>query len=840
MVPRMRCARPLLIAFLLAQPVIVIAAVSAPYRPEATMTVAPGVVHERGTISTTTSGRQAVYIARIDMSQPVLRFEASISNDRIVGLEPATSQANRKNREGHRAVAAINGDFFAPNQAPFGIHIQDGELIAYGARPRPAFGVIADRKPVIGNAGVSGSACRVDGICMPVARLNQARTMGEGTGELVLYTSRFGETTGTDDSGTEVTLSGVPLPMRVRGSFEATVKRVRTRQGSTRLDGSEVVLSGSGVGAKFLDLLPDGAHIAITLSITQGWENVTQAVSGPNIVVQEGAVAVDPYARGFADVDHPRSGAGITANGEVLLFVIDGRQPGYSIGITLDELGELMVSQGVVTGINLDGGGSTTLGIRLPGNDGVTMVNRGSDGFERAVGNSLLLFSSAPAGPLARIAIRPDTAAVLNGSHIDYTAFGEDAAYNAVRLPRSPRWEVAGGVGSIDGGGRFAGTAIGDGTVKATVDQVTASVPVSVVPSLAAVEINPNPVIVSSGGSQSFTLAGRDGQGGAVHVDAAAAEWRGSPSIGHMTSPGTLRAANGGRGSISATVAGATASARVEIGKAPVVLDDFEDMNGVKISAMHSSATVMRAVRSDPVRRGSASLRLAYDLRNQPGISAAGVRWEPAKEIESRPLRVGVWVWGDGSRHDLRGNYRDATGAMKVVNFTTTPGPLFSSCNKRRGGIDWIGWKYIEVSIPRETAVPLRWERIYLVETNDRCDNASSIFLDDLRAVYLEASEDTTGPGITALVPPPGSVIEDGRPEIGGSVKDVVSGIEPTSIRLLVDGIQRPATFDVPSGRARYRPLQALAPGAHRVHLEAEDRAGNPAQPFAEWTFTVK
>ena len=68
------------------------------------MTVAPGVVHDRGTMTTSTSGRQAVYIARVDMSQPVIRFEASISNDRIAGLETVTSQANRKNREGHRAT----------------------------------------------------------------------------------------------------------------------------------------------------------------------------------------------------------------------------------------------------------------------------------------------------------------------------------------------------------------------------------------------------------------------------------------------------------------------------------------------------------------------------------------------------------------------------------------------------------------------------------------------------------------------------------------------------------------------------------------------------------------
>ncbi len=833
---RMGWVRPLLIAGLLVEPAIVAAAVSAPYRPSATMTVAPGVVHERGTMSTTTAGKQAVFIARVDFTKPALRFEASISNDRIVGLEPVTQQANRKNREGHRALAAINGDFFDPNQAPFGIHIQDGELIAYGPKPRPAFGVTADRKVLIEPAGITGSVCRPDGVCAPIARVNQARTMGEETGELVLYTNRFGENTGTDDSGTELILGGVPLPLQPRGLFDGIVKRVRAKSGATPIGATDVVLSGSGTGSKFLELIPDGARLAITFAVSPGWETVTQAVSGPTMLVHDGAISINPYTHGFADVTHPRSGIGITAKGELLLFVIDGRQPGYSMGVTLDELAELMASQGVIDGMNLDGGGSSTLGVRLPGSDGVTMVNRGSDGFERPVGNSLLLFSSAPTGPLAALAIRPDSPVVLSGSHIDFTALGEDAAGNAVRLPHAPRWEST--MGSIDVNGRFTAGAAGEGKVKAFVDDVSGPMVVRVVSTLASLDIDPDPVIVMNGATQSFTLRGQDAQGRTVMIDPAAAEWRASAGLGKVTA-GQLRTSQGGRGTVTAAIGAVTATARVEIGKAPIVLDDFEDPNGRKISAMHSAANLSRAVRADPVRRGTSSLRLTYDMRNQPGISAAGVKWEPSREIDSRPLRIGVWVYGDGSRKDLRGNYRDGTGAVKVVNFTPTPGPLLTSCTRRHGGIDWVGWKYVDAAIPRDAVVPLKWERIYLVESNDRCDSASSIYLDDLRAVYLDTPEDTSGPLISNLVPSNGAVIEGGRPEIGASIKDE-SGVEPTSIRLFVDGVQVPVVFDLTSGRARYTPLKPLPNGRHRIHLEAEDRAGNPAQPFAEWAFMVK
>jgi exopolysaccharide biosynthesis protein len=76
-------------------------------------------------------------------------------------------------------------------------------------------------------------------------------------------------------------------------------------------------------------------------------------------------------------------------------MVVDGRQNGYSEGVTFPELGELLISYGVYTGVNLDGGGSSTLVIK--GADGKPRVlNSPIDlnvpGKERAVGNHLGLY----------------------------------------------------------------------------------------------------------------------------------------------------------------------------------------------------------------------------------------------------------------------------------------------------------------------------------------------------------------------------------------------------------------------------------------------------------------
>ena len=92
----------------------------------------------------------------------------------------------------------------------------------------------------------------------------------------------------------------------------------------------------------------------------------------------------------FSDRRHPRAAIGVDRKGRVLILAVDGRQPGYSEGMTLQELGDFLIAHGITDALNLDGGGSTTLVVRD------RIVNRPSDANgERAVSNALLLISGS-------------------------------------------------------------------------------------------------------------------------------------------------------------------------------------------------------------------------------------------------------------------------------------------------------------------------------------------------------------------------------------------------------------------------------------------------------------
>lgn len=82
---------------------------------------------------------------------------------------------------------------------------------------------------------------------------------------------------------------------------------------------------------------------------------------------------------------HPRTALGFDDSGKwLLMVVVDGRQPGYSEGVTLNELAKIMKGRGCTQSINLDGGGSSIMLIR-DADKKVKTLNSPSGGTHRPV-----------------------------------------------------------------------------------------------------------------------------------------------------------------------------------------------------------------------------------------------------------------------------------------------------------------------------------------------------------------------------------------------------------------------------------------------------------------------
>ena len=96
-------------------------------------------------------------------------------------------------------------------------------------------------------------------------------------------------------------------------------------------------------------------------------EALVQAAAGMQMIVKDGALFDFAPLEPFSYVRHPRTAAGVTKDGQVLLLEADGRIPDHSNGMSLVDLGLFMLRLGADRAINLDGGGSSAVYTKTDG-----------------------------------------------------------------------------------------------------------------------------------------------------------------------------------------------------------------------------------------------------------------------------------------------------------------------------------------------------------------------------------------------------------------------------------------------------------------------------------------
>jgi hypothetical protein len=126
---------------------------------------------------------------------------------------------------------------------------------------------------------------------------------------------------------------------------------------------------------------------------------IQNAIAGSSIILQNGVAQNPVGASGDPTNPNPRTAVGVSQSGQYLyLLAVDGRQPGYSNGATQQETGTWLSTLGAYNGLNLDGGGSTTM-VRSNGQGGAQLLNSPSDNPQRFDGNNFAVFAQALAAP---------------------------------------------------------------------------------------------------------------------------------------------------------------------------------------------------------------------------------------------------------------------------------------------------------------------------------------------------------------------------------------------------------------------------------------------------------
>ncbi len=112
----------------------------------------------------------------------------------------------------------------------------------------------------------------------------------------------------------------------------------------------------------FLGVKKDGTPVLTDLKESpELLPELAHAAAGLQMIVKDGALFDWAPLEPFSYVRHPRTAAGVTEDGKVLLLEVDGRIPAHSNGASLVDLGRFMIKLGALRAVNLDGGGSSAV-----------------------------------------------------------------------------------------------------------------------------------------------------------------------------------------------------------------------------------------------------------------------------------------------------------------------------------------------------------------------------------------------------------------------------------------------------------------------------------------------
>ena len=358
---------------------------AAPAHAQATPLM-PGVTYEK-TVEFTPHGAVVVHVLtapRPGDQNGLYQLAPVLAKSTVVGGKQRVTQME-KEVSNQATVAGINGDLFnAADGQPAGIFMQGGLLLHPPLSTRSSIGVDAAGALHIDRVKFFGT-WRGTGQRRPLNGLNQVPKAGQ----VVLFTSAFGARTPSVLGAAQVVLQ--PFPAAAPNVDLAATVTAAAVGGGTPIptDGAVLMAVGTTVAAAFQAEAPVGTPVTTRLILQPAWTGVDSALGGGPALVKAGKPvfrSLEDFTNDQVSQRDPRAGVGQLADGRIILVAVDGRQPGYSVGLTSFELAQTLARLGAVTASAVDSGDSVTVAF-----DG-QLLNKPSDpSGERQVKEALLI-----------------------------------------------------------------------------------------------------------------------------------------------------------------------------------------------------------------------------------------------------------------------------------------------------------------------------------------------------------------------------------------------------------------------------------------------------------------
>ena len=385
-----------------------------------------GVSYERKALRTPAGEPWSVHVLRVDRKAKQVQIRAASAAGEM-RRELPTEIAKQNVRAGEELLAVVNGDYDIA--APYlgvsdGVSITSEHLWTTGKTTWPAMALRKNGEPLIAVPQMS-MELRSTGVQWSIAAVNKPLGSVHAAGPRA-YTRDFRTTVKSETPFRAIVVGklSTTLPLRanqkVRGEvleFHASVNELAIPENAMviaeRIPGTsapDVSRTTSRVPLFHLATFRAGEKVELRTNLRfAGRRDVRDVIGGFPIVAQGGKRGIVGEPGLNLRLRHPRTAVCYNAR-EIIFVVVDGRQPHLSVGMTLEELGDLMVSLGCTEAMNTDGGGSSVMALTMPHAAGATsltaevgaeagrskdrplqIANSPSDGKERGRGNAWVI-----------------------------------------------------------------------------------------------------------------------------------------------------------------------------------------------------------------------------------------------------------------------------------------------------------------------------------------------------------------------------------------------------------------------------------------------------------------
>ncbi len=379
----------------------------------------------------------------------------------LYGKTTATDMIKKVKDWGYYPLMMMNGDFFSlQTGVPMGHQILDGEIITKDSSTQDAIGFLDDSTAFIAPLWIE-TTVTVNDETFVVENINKYRQPYS----LYMLTDKFGVETHTNTPGFNVVIGGLSGKLELNEKVTGVVEDIISTDKSIEIPEGKIIITAddSTPTEKYENMskfnIGDEVTIYNYATGDERWKDCSFAQASVG-----GQILKDGQVQDKDEAAAPRTAVGITGEGKIIFYTVDGRQNGYSYGVRLKTLAQRLKELGCIDAINMDGGGSTTLVGKYPGKTETELLNKPSDGKERKVATFFALYNTKePTGKIENLHIYPQGGNYLTGTKEKFTTLATDTADHPVSL-KEPVTYSADGSSIVGDNGTI--TITGSGKVK--------------------------------------------------------------------------------------------------------------------------------------------------------------------------------------------------------------------------------------------------------------------------------------------------------------------------------------------------------------------------------------